>query len=148
MTDTPKKEKKQKYRFSSVLLIADKVTAFNRVYNRELCEKIVERLNQRPYIVIQEMNLVERKLKKINEDVVWKEKVMATIRSATMLDNKLVFEAECRLSRDGKVLSGMVQSLGLAEIEFVPVGRGIPDSNGVIGLDYELIYVAVEPDGK
>jgi len=139
------KPKKEKFTFSSVLLIADKPTQDNRTYSRELCEKIVKRLNERPQIVIQELNLVERNLKKVRVDEVWKSKTMATIKSATLLDDKLVFEAECRLSRDGKKLSGMVQSLGLADLEFAPVGYGIPNEQGVIGIEYELIYIAVEP---
>lgn len=142
------KPKKEKFHFNAVLMLADTPTQDGRVYPMELCQKIVERLNERPYIIIQELNLVERKLKDVRPDVVWKEKVMASVKSAEMIDNKLVFEAECRLSRDGKKLSGMVQSLGLEEIEFVPVGYGIPDENGVIGMNYELIYISVEPIKK
>jgi hypothetical protein len=140
--------KKEKFHFKSLLLLADTPTQDGRVYTRELCDKIVARLNERPYIVIQELNLVERKLKDVRPDVVWKQKVMASIKSAQMIGNQLIFEAECRLSRDGKKLSGMVQSLGLEELEFVPVGYGIPDDKGVIGVDYELIYIAVEPIAK
>ncbi len=137
--------KKEKFKFNAVLLLVDTPTQDGRIYSRELGEKIVERLNERPHIIIQELNLVERKLKDVRADVVWKQKVMASIKSAEIIENRLVFEAECRLSRDGKKLSGMVQNLGLHEIEFVPVGYGVPDENGLIAMDYELIYVAVEP---
>lgn len=140
--------KKDKFHFKSLLLLADAPTRDGRIYTRELCEKIVERLNTRPSIVIQELNLVERKLKDIRPDIVWKKKVMASIKSAQMIGNQLIFEAECRLSRDGKKLSGMVKSLGLDELEFVPVGYGIPDDKGIIGVDYQLIYIAVEPIEK
>ena len=73
---------------------------------------------------------------------------MASVKSAEMVGNNLIFEAECRLSRDGKKLSGMVQTLGIEEIEFVPVGYGVPDDKGIIGIDYQLIYIAVEPKPK
>lgn len=142
------KPKKEKFHFKAILMVADAPTQDGRIYPRELCEKIVSRLNERPYIIIQELNLVERKLKQIRADVVWDKKIMASVKSAQMVGNNLVFEAECRLSRDGKKLSGMVQSLGLAEIEFVPVGYGVPDDMGIIGVDYQLIYIAVEPKSK
>jgi hypothetical protein len=142
MTNTPKKEK---FKFKAVLMVSDQPTEDKRVYSKALCEKVVARLNEKPYIVIQEMNLVERKLKEIRPDVVWKQKIMATIQSAQLIEGQVVFEAECRLSRDGKTLSGMVQSLGIQEIEFTPVGRGTLGANGVVNLDYELIYISVEP---
>jgi len=139
---------KEKFKFKAILLVADAPTAFGRIYSRELCEKLVERLTKRPYIVVQEFNQVERKLKNVRVDEVWKQKIMASIKSAEMVGDNLVFEAECRLSRDGKKLSGMVQTLGIEDIQFVPVGRGIPDDKGVIGDNYEIIYVAVEPNDK
>ena len=110
------KPKKEKFRFKAILMIADTPTQDNRVYSRELCEKITSRLNEKPHIIIQELNIVERKLKDKRPDVVWPQKVMASIKSAQMVGNQLIFEAECRLSRDGKKLSGMVESLGLQEI--------------------------------
>ena len=140
--------KKEKFKFNAVLMLADTPTQDGRVYPRSVCEKVVARLNERPYIIIQELNLVERKIKDVRADVVWKQKIMASIKGAQMIENQLVFEDECRLSRDGKKLSGMVQSLGLPEIEFVPVGYGVPDDKGIIGNDYDLIYIAVEPKSK
>ena len=132
-------------KFSATLLIANMPTQDGRMYSSALCAKIAERMCQKPSIIIQELNPVERQLKKIPMAEPWSKKIMATVVDAELIENRLVFSAECTSNRDGKKLAGMIESLGMKDLEFVPVGYGIADASGVIGIDYRLNYIAVEP---
>jgi len=138
-------DKKSKVIFSAALLIAERPTTNGNVYSTALCQKLIERFTLKPHIVIQELNPVERQLKGIPLAEPWDKRVMAVVKSAAMVGDVLVITAECRLTRDGKKLSGMLKTLGLDTIEFMPVGYGIPDNLNRIGLDYRLNYIAVQP---
>lgn len=135
---------KEKFRFKALLIKANTPTSSGYIYPEELCQNLCDRLNTRPYIVIQEMNEVERKAKDKPLYIPWKGKDMASIKSAEFVDGNLIIEAECRLSRDGKKLSGMVQNLGLDELIFAPIGIGTQQNN-IIDVEYELTYVVVHP---
>ena len=141
-------QSKDKLVFTAPLIIADRMTTKGNVYPRELCQKLIERFTLKPHIEIQELNPVERQLKGIPLAEPWPKKTMAVIKSAHMYGDMLIISAECRLTRDGKKLAGMVKSLGIDALEFMPVGYGIPDNMNRIGLDYRLNYVAVEPKAK
>lgn len=137
--------KKEKLIFAAPLIIADRVTSNGNVYTKELCYKLIERFTLKPHIIIQELNPVERQLKNIPIAEPWDKKIMAVVKKGEMVGDMLVITAECRLTRDGKKLAGMVQTLGINELEFMPVGYGMPDNLNRIGLDYRLNYIAVEP---
>lgn len=138
----------EKVKFSAILLFADMPTQEGNIYTSSLCTKLAARLCQTPRIIIQEFNPVERRLKKVLLEEPWSKKIMADVIDAELIDNKLVFSAECRVNRDGKKLAGMIQSLGINSLEFVPVGYGVADASGMIGMDYRLNYIAVEPNNQ
>ncbi len=148
MESSFQEKKPSKVLFSVALLVADKPTSNGNIYPRALCHKLIERFTFKPQIIIQELNPIERQLKKISLAEPWDKKIMAVVKSATMVEDNLVITAECRMTRDGKKLAGMLQTLGINAIEFMPVGYGIPDSQNRIGLDYRLNYIAVTPKEK
>ena len=141
-------KKKHKVLFAAPLIIADRVTSSGNVYTRELCYKLIERFSLKPYIIVQELNPLERQLKHIPLSEPWDKKIMGVVKKAEMVADMLVISVECRLTRDGKKLAGMVQTLGINDLEFMPVGYGMPDNLNRIGLDYRLNYIAVEPRAK
>jgi len=138
------KKTKSKPCYTTTLLIADMPTERGRIYPQEVLERILERFTVKPEIIIQEMNLVERELKKIPVAEPWDKKIMATVKNAEIVDGRLQITFECRLNRDGKKLSGVIDSMGIEAVEFIPVGYGTADEQGIINLDYRLNYIAVE----
>jgi hypothetical protein len=139
------KNKKEKYSFSAVLFALNRKTANGFIYPREVLDKVVERLYKKPYIVVQEMNEPERRVKKIPIAEPWAKKVMADVKSGKIIENNLVFKAECRNNREGRKLEGIIKNVGLEQLEFFPVGYGTADENKTINLNYKLNYIAVEP---
>lgn len=129
--------------FTACLLVADKPTSDGRVYPLALVQSICDRLNTQPPIIVQEMNPVERKLKNISMAEPWDKKVMAIVMSAQIIKNVLCFTAECKTGRDGKMLAGMVEKIGLENIEFFPVGYGTTNSSNIVDY-YKINYIAVE----
>ena len=144
MTPTTK-SKEEKYTFSSVLLNADKQTVDGRFYPKDVIIKILKRCIEKPALIVQEMNPVEREAKKIPLAEPWDEKIMATVTGAEMQGVDLVFHAECKNNRYGKILKGIILSIGLENIEFFPIGYGTVTDKNVIKPDYKLNYIAVEP---
>ena len=142
---TPKSDK---VIFSIALLVADVPTSNGNIYSKALCQKLIERFTFKPHIIIQELNPVERQLKGISLAEPWDKKTMAVVKTASMVGDNLVITAECRMTRDGKKLAGMLRTLGVNAIEFMPVGYGMPDNFNRIGLDYRLNYIAVTPKDK
>lgn len=139
----PKKVSDASNIFSAPLLVADKATSDGTVYTRATLDKICERLNTKPNIIVQEMNPVERKLKNISLAEPWDKKIMAIVLSAQFVGDLLIFTAECKSGRDGKMLAGMVDKIGIDNLSFFPVGYGIPDKNKIVE-SYALNYIAVE----
>ncbi len=143
---TNTKPKEEKYVFSTVLMIAGMPTVPNgEIYTIDIMRRLVERFTVKPKLIVQEMNLVERKAKNISVAEAWNQKVMADILSGEIVDNKLVIHCQTRLNRDGRKLAGILQTNGHESVEFFPVGYGVMNEAGVIASDYQLNYVAVEP---
>jgi hypothetical protein len=143
---TEKKKKEEKFKFSTTLMLAGQPTVPNgEIYTHELIRRLVERFTVKPYIIVQEMNPVEREAKKIPLAEPWSKKVMANVVSGELVDGKLIIHCETRLNRDGRKLAGIIQENGIESVEFFPVGYGVPGPNGVIAPNYQLNYVAVEP---
>lgn len=140
------KPKAERVTFSVVLMVAGMPTIPNgEIYTMQIMQMIVERCTLKPSLIIQEMNPVERKAKKIPLAEPWDKKIMADIVSAQIVGNKLVIACECRNNRDGRKLAGLIETVGIESLEFFPVGYGVQGANGVIAPDYKLNYVAVEP---
>ena len=139
------KSKTEKFKFSGVLLVADKPTADGRFYPKAVIENILGRCVMKPALIVQEMNPVERQTKNISLAEPWDEKIMAIVLGAEMQGVNLVFHAECTNNRDGRKLKGIIQGIGMENIEFLPVGYGTVTDKNVINVDYKLNYIAVEP---
>lgn len=145
MTDN-KKPKEKKLKFSTTLMLAGQPSIPNgEIYTHDILRRLVERVSVKPYIIVQEMNQVEREAKKIPLAEPWDKKIMATVLSAELVDGKFIIHCETRLNRDGRKLAGIITENGLDSIEFFPVGYGVPGPNGVLAPNYQLNYVAVEP---
>src|SRR5210317_610414 len=95
------KTTKPKPTFTTVLMVADTPTEKGRIYPIELLHRLLERFTVKPEIIVQEMNPVERELKKIPIAEPWDKKIMATVKSAEIIDNQLMITFVCRLNRDG-----------------------------------------------
>lgn len=145
---TMTKIKEELYKFSAVLMVAGMPTVDGNIYPMHVLAKLVERFTLQPRIVIQEMNPVERKMKNIPLSEPWDKKIMAYVVSATIAKSALIINCECKNSREGKVLAGLIQSNGINSVDFFPVGYGLVGADGVISPDYRLSYVAFEPKRK
>lgn len=140
------KQKEEKFKFSTVLMVAGMPTVPNgEIYTPQIMSKILERITLKPQLIVQEMNPVERKAKGVSLAEPWSKKIMANIVAGEIVGNKLVIHCETRLNRDGRKLAGLIQNNGIETVEFFPVGYGIQGADGVISPDYRLNYVAVEP---
>ena len=53
--------------------------------------------------------------------------------------------AECRNNAEGRKLEGIIEGIGIENVEFFPVGYGTVDAGNVINPDYVLNYVSIEP---
>lgn len=141
-----KKPKEKKFNFSTVLMIAEQPSIPNgEIYTHDILRMLVERISIKPYIIVQEMNQVERKIKNIPLAEPWDKKIMATVISAELIDGKFIIHCETRLNRDGRKLAGIIKENGIDSIVFFPVGYGVPGPNGVLAPNYKLNYVAIEP---
>jgi len=134
-----------KLKFSAILFIADQPTINGHIYNKEIIGKLLERLNKRPYLIVQEMDEVERKAKKIPLAVPWDKKIMANVTGGEIRENFLIFHAQCRPNKNGRKLEGVIKNIGLENLEFFPVGYGTANENKVINQNYTLNYIAFEP---
>jgi hypothetical protein len=145
LTATPKTSKEEPFKFSSVLLNADKPTSDGRFYPKVVIINILKRCTEKPELIIQEMNPVERGVKKIPLAEPWSERIMAHVTGAEMEGVNLVIHAECRNNRYGRMLRGIILSTGIENVEFFPVGYGTVTDKNVINPDYKLNYIAMEP---
>lgn len=137
--------KKEKFTFSINLLSASKPTVNGHIYTPELLHHLCERFTKKPKIIIQEMNEVERKIKKIPIELPWMKQVMADAIAGEIINGDLVAHAVCRHNREGRKLEGIIKSIGLENLIFFPIGYGEIDKNKVIKPNYQLNYIAVEP---
>ena len=131
--------------FSSVLFSTKKPTINGNIYTVELLERVMESFTKKPAIIIQEMREVEKRIKKIPLAEPWAEKAMADVVSGEIIDGELIFHALCRNNKEGKLLEGVINTIGMEGINFFPVGYGTTDENKVINPDYKLNYIALEP---
>jgi len=107
-----------------------------------------EQMSKSPQIIIQEMNEVERKVKKVPIQLPWMKQIMADGLKAEIIEGNLIVHALCRQNREGRKLEGIVKSIGMENLTFFPVGYGEVDKNNVIKPNYQLNYIAVEPKQK
>lgn len=140
--------KKERFVFSVNLLTENKPTANGRIYTHETLQKICERITKAPKIIIQEMNEVERKIKKIPVQLPWMKQVMAEVLKGEIVEGDLVIHALCLQNREGSKLEGIIKGIGMDNIIFFPIGYGEVDENKVIKPGYQLNYIAIEPKKK
>lgn len=141
----PAAPKKERFLFSVNLLTANEPTADGRIYPPEVLNKVLERFSKAPTIIVQEMNEVERMVKKIPVQLPWMQQAMADVVKGEIVDGDLVIHALCRHSREGSKLEGIIKGIGMENLRFFPVGYGEIDANKVIKPGYQLNYIAVEP---
>lgn len=142
------KIKEDTFVFTVPLMVAGMPTVDGNIYPIQVLNNLVERFSLKPAIIIQEMNPVERKLKKIPLSEPWEKKAMGYITKGMVINSTLMIQCECKSSREGKILSGLIKNFGVNGIEVFPVGYGICGKDGIISPDYKLSYVAVEPKMK
>jgi hypothetical protein len=145
---TKKVTKKERFTFSVNLLSSNKPTVDKHIYTPEILEHICEHLSKSPPIIIQEMNEVERKVKKVPIQLPWMQQIMADVLNAEIIKGNLIVHALCRQNREGRKLEGIIKSIGMENLVFFPVGYGEVDKNNVIKPNYQLNYIAVEPKKK
>jgi hypothetical protein len=145
---TQKKVKKERYEFSFILFSSNAPTINGHIYTPELLHNLCERFTKKPKIIIQEMNEVERKVKKIPVELPWTKQIMADVIKGEMVEGELVVYALCRANREGRKLEGILKNIGMENLTFFPIGYGETDDNKVIKPNYQLNYIAVEPKKK
>jgi len=128
--------------FTAPLLVINKKMESGAIYNSVIAGRICERLNTKPSIIVQEMNPVERKMKNISPAEPWDKKIMATVISAQISNGLIIFTAECKSGRDGKMLNGMIKQYGIDGVTFFPIGYGV-HNNGQLD-QYDIRYIGVE----
>jgi len=148
MATTKKVTKKERFTFSVNLLSSNKPTVDGHIYTLEILERMREQMSKSPQIIIQEMNEVERKVKKVPIQLPWMKQIMADGLKAEIIEGNLIVHALCRQNREGRKLEGIVKSIGMENLVFFPVGYGEVDANNVIKPNYQLNYIAVEPKQK
>lgn len=148
MATTKKVTKKERFTFSVNLLSSNKPTVDGHIYTLEILERMREQISKSPQIIIQEMNEVERKVKKVPIQLPWMKQIMADGLKAEIIEGNLIVHALCRQNREGRKLEGIVKSIGMENLTFFPVGYGEVDKNNVIKPNYQLNYIAVEPKQK
>lgn len=134
----------EKIEYSTVLMIAGMPTDTGRIYPPEVLSRLMERFTLKPEIIIQEMNPVERELKKIPIAEPWDKKIMATVKRAELIEGKLVIHFVCKNNKDGRKLTGIIDTMGINAIDFIPVGYGTANEAGIVAPTYRLNYIAVE----
>ena len=104
-------------------------------------------INSQVKVTVQEMNVPERERDGIPAYEPIKSRTMAIILGATVINGSLDVVCETRSTRDGKKLTGMLNTIGIELLEFVPVGFGKTRINGKLNevYDYILKYVSVDP---
>ena len=137
--------KEDKVTFITPLIIGGAPTIDGNIYPMHVLAQLVERLSLKPQIIIQEMNQVERKLKGISISEPWDAKAMGFITGGKIVSTTLYIECECKNTREGKKLAGLVSTIGVENLDFFPVGYGLKDESGMIAPNYKLSYVAFEP---
>lgn len=127
------------------LFEADKPTESGHVYGIDTIMKLMEVINSSAErITVQEMNVPERVRDKIPPYQPIPSRTMAYIISAEINGNSLDVICETKPSRDGRKLVGIISTVGIDNIHFIPVGYGNPGQNGYV-TDYVLKYVSIEP---
>lgn len=123
----------------------DKPTEGGNVYTFDTVMKLMEIINSSAErITIQEMNVPERLRDKIPPYQPIPSRTMAYLLSAELNGNSLDVTCETKPSRDGRKLVGIMSTVGIDNIHFIPVGYGYPDANGCV-TNYTLKYVSIEP---
>jgi len=129
-------------------LTAGEPTQSGNIYPEEVLLKMAIRFTQKPPIYIQEMNEVERKAKKIPMADVWEEKIMGMVTKGEIKNKDLIFHATCLSNKHGRKLQEIIKSVGIENLDFLPVGYGTVGDKKIINSNYKLNFVAVEPKGK
>ena len=142
MARTPKEDC---FVFTFPLIVGGMPTIDGNVYSMQILSNLVERFILKPEIIVQEMNMVERKARNISLSEPWDKKIMGIVRKGFIANSTLFVECECKGGREGKKLAGLVQSLGVENVEFFPVGFGYTGEDGMISPDYKISYIAFEP---
>ena len=130
------------------LLLANAPTESGNVYTMECLKMVEDQIMKSPNrITIQEMNVPERERDGIPMHEPIKSRTMAIIVGAKIIGNSLDVACETKTSRDGKKLIGIFNTVGLPNINFIPVGMGNTRKEGKFNIltDYLLKYVAIEP---
>lgn len=134
--------------FTIKSLFTDSPTSSGNIYPIDCLNQICKQINsavQKP--TIQQINSAERDKKKIPAYEPIPSQVMAKITSAVVEGNSLDVICEIKPGRNGTKLKGLLETVGIEHLEFVPVGYGNTRKTeiGNVVFNYTLKYVSVEP---
>ena len=133
------------YTFTKDIIDSTKPTSDGRWYPDTIIDEIVKSVIDGKTYIIQEYSPLERELKKVRANEVWKETIMGTCISAEKKDGKLFMTFKCMSNKYGKRLKDLCESMGVNRLNAYPVGSGVLNSvsgKSVVS-DYNLIYIAI-----
>jgi len=114
------------------------------IYPQSIAEQIiVDVLMGKASYDIEEVSPVERRLKKIQPFNAWKEHAMADSVGAKIDDGKFIMSFKIRNNKYGKLLSSLITTNGMENIDFFPVGIGDTGADNVV-TKYKLSYISFE----
>jgi len=129
----------------SGLIEADKPTESGNVYSMDTLVELARIINTPgERITVQEMNSPERLRDKLPPYQPIQSRVMAYLLNAEINGNSLDVVCETKPSRDGRKLVGIISTVGIDNIHFIPVGYGDRNNDGYV-IGYVLKYVSIQP---
>ena len=115
-------------------------------YSPETVDNVVKQVKEGTRFIIQELNPIERGIKKIPLSSVWEEQIMGHCIAAENVGGRLIMTFKCESNKHGKKLMNICESYGVKKLNIFPVGFGVledRDGKKVVNR-FKLIYVAFE----
>ncbi len=115
-------------------------------YSPETVDDVVKKFKEGERFIIQELNPIERGIKKIPLSSVWEEQIMGHCIAAENVNGRLVMTFKCESNKHGKKLMNICESYGVKNLKIFPVGWGdLEERDGKkFVTKFKLIYVAFE----
>jgi type III secretion system FlhB-like substrate exporter len=135
---------KPAFTFKINLLTKNAPTVNGHYYTDQVFQKIINKI-QGGSIIVQEYAEVERNIKKIPMGEPIPRKIMADATSAEVVGNDLIITVECKNTKIGGKLAGIIENIGLDNLLFFPIGSGTLNQRSEIQMDYDLKFIAFEP---
>ncbi len=125
------------------LLDSNQPTQNGRIYTSEICNLIMGQILLGS-ITVQQERFVEKEKRNIKPYESVPRWAMADVIDATLEDGKLFINIKPRTSKNGTMLTTLIDTYGIDKINFYPVGVGTLDSEKKIQKDYKLYFISFE----